>query len=113
MAIFNTARLRDVLVRSEVATPPAAAEVVDELEEQMDGVLSNYPTLDRLDSMEQRLLREMAEVKQYLAGLETRMAESEARIAEMMRQQSVHTNQAVGILLAGLALAVGLILGFG
>lgn len=37
----------------------------------------------------------------------------EARIAEMMAQQARHINQSVGIVLAGIALAVGIILGFG
>ncbi len=32
MAIFNTARLRDVLVRGRIAEPTPAAELVDELE---------------------------------------------------------------------------------
>lgn len=99
MAIFNTARLRDVLVRGRIAEPEPAAELVDELEEQMDRALSEYPKHDRLGLEIERVLRAQAEM--------------EARIAEMMAQQAKHINQAVGIMLAGLALAVGLILGFG
>ena len=37
----------------------------------------------------------------------------EARIAEMMAQQARHINQATGIVLGGIAVAVGIILGFG
>ena len=99
MAIFDTARLRDVLVRGRIAEPEPATQLVDELEEQMSNVLSGYPTMDRLGQFEANLLRAMAE-------LETKAAEREAR-------QAKHINQAVGIMLAGLALAVGIILGFG
>ena len=106
MAIFNTARLLDVLVRGRIAEPAPATELVNELEEQMDRALSAYPTQDQMGSMEARLLLMMAEIKQG-------QAEMEARIAEMMAQQARHINQATGIVLAGIALAVGLILGFG
>jgi hypothetical protein len=99
MAIFNTARLRDVLVRGRIAEPEPAAALVDELEEQMDSVLSGYPTMDRLGLVEANLLRVMAD-------LEAKAAEREAR-------QAKHINQTLGIMLAGLALAVGIILGFG
>ncbi|MDE2968188.1 MAG: hypothetical protein OXS30_11990 [Chloroflexota bacterium] len=106
MAIFNAARLRDILVRGQIAEEAPAQELVDELEDQLTETLSTYPTLDRLAAMEARLLQAMAELKQH-------QAESEARMAEMLRQQSVHINQAVGIVLAGIALAVGIVLGFG
>ena len=99
MAIFNTARLLDVLVRGRIADPEPAAELVEELEEQMGSALSEYPKHDRMRLMEERLLRSQAEM--------------EARIAELMAQQARHTNQATGIVLAGIGLAVGLILGFG
>ena len=92
MAIFNTARLLDVIVRGRIAEPAPAAELVNELEEQVSQALSSYPTQDRMDLMEQRIM--------------PAIAESEAR-------QARHINQAVGILLAGTALAVGIILGFG
>lgn len=92
MAIFNTARLRDVLVRGRIAEPTPAAELVDELEEQMSEALSEYSTQDQ--------------VRLAVAQVLQAMAEMEAR-------QSRHINQAVGIMLAGLALAVGLLLGFG
>ena len=106
MAIFNTARLLDVLVRSRIAESAPATELVNELEEQLEQALAAYPTHDRLGLMEERLLRAMAEVKQS-------QAEMEARIAEMIAQQTRHTNQAVGIVLGGIAVAVGIILGFG
>ena len=99
MAIFDTARLRDVLVRGKIAEPTPAAELVDELEEQMSKALSEYPKHDRLSLEIERILRAQAQ--------------TEARIAEMMAQQARHINQATGIVLAGIALAVGLILGFG
>lgn len=106
MAVFDPARLRDILVRGQVAEEAPARELVNELEEQLAETLSTYPTLDRLAAMEARLLQAMAELKQH-------QSESEAGIAEMLRQQSVHINQAAGVVLAGIALAVGLILGFG
>ena len=99
MAVFNTVRLRDILVRGKVAAPEPASEFVNELDDQMKSALSEYGTIDRMALMEANILRAIAEA-------ETRRAEMEAR-------QSRHINQAVGILLAGLALAVGIILGFG
>lgn len=99
MAIFNTARLLDVLVRGRIAEPEPATEFVTELEGQMSDALASYPTNDQVNLGFERVLRAIAE-------LETRRAEMEAR-------QARHVNQSVGILLAGLALAVGIILGFG
>ncbi|MYA01708.1 MAG: hypothetical protein F4038_05720 [Chloroflexi bacterium] len=99
MAVFNTARLLDILVRGRFAAPEPATEFVTELEDQMSDALSSYGTIDRMAIMEANILRAIAE-------LDVRRAEMEAR-------QARHVNQAVGILLAGLALAVGIILGFG
>lgn len=99
MAVFNAARLLDILVRGRFAAPEPATEFVTELENQMSGALSGYGTIDRMAIMEANILRAIAE-------LDVRRAEMEAR-------QARHVNQAVGILLAGLALAVGIILGFG
>lgn len=99
MAVFNTARLLDILVRGRFAAPEPATEFVTELEDQMSDALSRYGTIDRMAIMEANILRAIAE-------LDVRRAEMEAR-------QARHVNQAVGILLAGLALAVGIILGFG
>ena len=99
MAIFNTARLRDVLVRGRIAEPEPAAELVDELEEQMGTALSGYSTQDQVSLA-------VAQVLQAMAELEAKAAEREAR-------QARHINQATGIVLAGIALAVGIILGFG
>lgn len=105
MAIFNTAKLLDVIVRGRIAEPAPAAELVNELEDQMEKVLSNYPKHDRLELMEQRVLLAFAELKQH-------QAEVEARISDQMAQQSRHINQATGIVLAGIAIAVGLIIAF-
>ena len=99
MAIFNTARLLDILVRGRIASVAPAQELVEELENQMGDALSEYATLDRMSLMEARVLQAIAE--------------SESRAAEREARQARHINQAVGILLAGLALAVGIILGFG
>ena len=92
MAVFDTARLKNVLVRGKIAEDAPAQELVDEIENQASRALSEYATLDRMELMEARMLRAIAE--------------AEAR-------QARHINQAVGILLAGLALAVGILLGFG
>ena len=106
MAIFNTARLRDVLVRGSVAKDPGATDFVEELDSQTEKVLSSYGTLDRIESMESRILLAIAKAEQH-------RAEMEARLADMAAQQARHINQSVGIVLAGIALAVGIILGFG
>lgn len=92
MAVFNTARLRDILVRGRFAAPEPAQEFVEELDEQLSAVLTAYPTNDQVSLGFERVLRAIAE--------------AEAR-------QAKHTNQAIGIALAALALAVGIILGFG
>ncbi len=99
MAIFNTARLRDILVGGQIAEAEPATEFVQELEEQMSEALSEYATQDRLSLEIGRVLRAIAEA-------DARAAEREARIVKLIMQ-------AVGILLAGTALAVGIILGFG
>ena len=99
MAVFNTARLLDILVRGRFAAPEPATEFVTELEDQMSDALSGYGAIDRMAIMEANILRAIAEL--------------DVRRAEMAARQARHVNQAVGILLAGLALAVGIILGFG
>ena len=98
MAIFNTAKLLDVIVRGRIAEQAPAAELVNELEDQMEKVLSDYPKHDRLSVEIGRVLQAQAEM--------------EARLAEMMAQQARHINQATGIILAGIAIAVGLIIAF-
>ncbi len=121
MAIFNTARLLDVLVRGRIAEAAPAAELVDELEEQMTSALSEYPTHDRLGLMEERLLRMMAEMEtrllRELAELRQQQAEMEARMTERMAELEARMTrlvlQALGIGLGGVALAVGILLGFG
>lgn len=92
MAVFNTARLLDILVRGRFAASDPATEFVSELEDQMSNALSEYSTIDRMALMEANILR---------------------AIAELEARQARHVNQAVGIVLAGTALAVGIILGFG
>lgn len=66
------------------------------MEAQLEKALSEHPTHDRMALLEERIMRGIAE--------------SKARTAR-------HINQSVGIILgtvlAGLALAVGIILGFG
>ena len=64
------------------------------------------PTKDQFELSIQRVLRAIAES-------ERRRAEMEARLADLAAEQAKHINQSVGILLGGMALAVGLILGFG
>ena len=92
MAIFDTARLRDVLVRGKIAPEAPAGEFVNELEDQMSAALSGYSTQDQVNLAVAQVLQAMA---------------------EMEARQARHINQAVGIMLAGIALAVGIILGFG
>ena len=99
MAIFDTVRLRDILVRGKVAAEAPAAEFVSELDRQLEDALSGFASLDRMALMEARLLQAIAEAK--------------AEAAEQAAQQARHINQATGIVLAGIALAVGIILGFG
>ena len=99
MAVFNTARLRDVLVNGRIAAEAPAQEFVEELEEQIGEALSRYGTLDRMELIEARLLQAMAE--------------AEARASEREARQARHLNQVVGIVLGGIALAVAIILGFG
>ena len=106
MAVFNTARLRDVLVHGRIAAEAPAQEFVEELEEQIGEALSRYGTLDRMELMEARLLQAMAEA-------EARASEREARASEREARQARHLNQAVGLMLGGIALAVAIILGFG
>ena len=98
MAIFNTLPLRDILVRGKVSED-AAMEFVTEADEAIEAALADYATNGRVDLALERLLRAMAEM--------------EARFADRATQQARHINQAIGIILAGIALAVGIILGFG
>ena len=90
MAIFNTLKLRDILVRGKIAED-AAAEFVTEADEALEAALERYATNDRVDFALAQVLR---------------------AIAEMEARQARHINQAIGIVLAALALAVGLIIGF-
>lgn len=104
MAIFNTMRLRDILVRGRVADDPVATDFVEELNAQAEEALSAYATNEQVGLGFERVLRAIAEA-------DARRAEMEARLAELAAQQARHINQAVGIVLAGIALAVGLLLG--
>jgi hypothetical protein len=106
MAVFDTGRLRDILVRGNIAKDPEATEFVEELNAQTESVLAEFGSLGRMELMEARILVAIAEAEQ-------RRTEMEARMAELAASQSRQIKQAVGILLASLALAVGIVLGFG
>ncbi len=110
MAIFDTARLLDVLVRGRIAEAAPAAELVSELEEQMTNVLSDYPTYDRLSVEIGHVLRAIAEGEQRRAEMEARLTERMAQLETRMTRLML---QALGIGLGAVALAVGIILGFG
>ena len=92
MAVFDTSRLRDILVRGWIADEHAAADFVDELNSQTEEAFSAYAPQEQVGLAFERVMRAIAE--------------AEAR-------QARHINQAVGVLLVGLALAVGILLGFG
>lgn len=92
MAVFNTSRLRDVLVRGRIADDRTATDFVEELNSQTEEALSAYAPQEQVGLAFERVLRAIAE--------------AEAR-------QARHLNRAVGILLLGLALAVGIVLGVG
>jgi predicted sugar kinase len=104
MAVFNTMRLRDILVRGGVADDPVATDFIEELNAQAEEAFSAYATNEHVGLGFERVLRAIAEA-------DARRAEMEARLAELAAQQARHINQAVGIVLAGIALAVGLLLG--
>ena len=110
MANFSMARLLDVLVRGRIAEPAPAAELVNELEEQMSGVLAEYPTQDRLSLEIGQVLRAIAELKQSQAEMEARLTQMMAELESRMTRLVL---QALGIALGAVALAVGIILGFG
>ena len=99
MAVFNTMRLRDILVRGRVADDPVATDFIEELNAQAEEAFSAYATNEHVGLGFERVLRAIAE--------------ADARRAEMEARQARHINQAVGIVLAGIALAAGLILGIG
>lgn len=92
MAVFNTSRLRDILVRGRVANDRAATDFVEELNSQTEEALSAYAPQEQVGLAFERVLRAIAE--------------AEAR-------QARHINRATGILLLGLAVAVGIVVGFG
>ncbi len=103
MAIFNTARLMGVLVRGRIAEP----------ERQMEAALAEYGRLDRMEAMEARILQALAGVLAQMAELEAKAAAREAQAAARETRQARHLNQAVGVILGGIAIAVGLIIGLG
>lgn len=92
MAVFNTSRLRDILARSQAADDQTSTDFVEELNSQIEEALSAYAPQEQVGLAFERVLRAIAE--------------AEAR-------QARHLNRAVGILLLGLALAVGIVIGFG
>lgn len=92
MPVFNTSRLREILVRGQAADDQTATDFVEELNSQIEEALSAYAPQEQVGLAFERVLRAIAE--------------AEAR-------QARHLNRAVGILLLGLALAVGIVIGFG
>ncbi|MCY3568896.1 MAG: hypothetical protein OXH38_09740 [Chloroflexi bacterium] len=90
MAIIDTLRFRNILVDGDIAEEAPAQEFVAALDETFEDVTGDLANKDDLAAMEARLMQDAAE--------------REARTA---RNQLVM----VGIILAGIALAVGIILG--
>ena len=110
MAIINVRRVRDAFVRAKVADPADSLELATVLDEELsEGVVPKH----QLETFEERLDARFAEMDTKMvvrfARIDVRFAQVDARFAQADADAERRANRHTAILLAAMALAVGVV----
>ncbi len=124
MAIINTPRMRNILVRGEIAREEPADEFVEAMDDEfanvrdeLAGASDNFVTHDAHEASENRVLasieglrREMAqEAARQARESEQRAREDAERAAERDRQIHNHITIGIGLIIGAITIATAVI----
>ncbi len=106
MALMNTLRLRNILVRGEVAKEEPADEIVGALDEEIAAATEHFVTKDSHEASESRVLAAIADSDRRAAerdAIRTREA------AERDRQIHNHITIGIGLIIGAITIATAVI----
>ena len=106
MALMDTLRLRNILVRGEVAKEAPADEIVGALDEEIAAATEHFVTKDSHEASENRVLAAIADSDRRAAE---RDAARTHEAAERDRQIHNHITIGIGLIIGAITIATAVI----
>ena len=106
MAIINTLRLRNALVRNGIAADDSAEELVGVLDDEFATATDNFVTKDSHTASEQRVLTAISDLARRMAE---RDAEQAREAADRDRQLHNHITIGIGLIIGAITIATAII----
>ena len=99
MAIINTLRLRNILVRGEIAREEPAEEFVEALDDEFAALQESVVSTDSQEASESRVLASIEGLRREMAQAEARRAQEAERQADAAakRDRQIHNHITIGI----------------
>ena len=113
MALMDTLRLRNILVRGEVAEEEPADEIVGALDEEISAATEHFVTKDSHEASENRVLAAIADLGRRVAERDAARAREDERraheAAERDRQIHTHITIGIGLIIGSITIATAII----
>ena len=113
MAIINTLRLRNALVRNGIAADDSAEDLVGVLDDEFATATDNFVTKDSHTASEQRVLTAISDLARRIAerdAEQARAAAEQAReAADRDRQLHNHITIGIGLIIGAITVATAII----
>ena len=106
MAIINTLRLRNALVRNGIAADDSAEELVGVLDDEFATATDNFVTKESHTASEQRVLTAISDLARRIAE---RDAEQAREAADRDRQLHNHITIGIGLIIGAITVATAII----
>ncbi len=106
MAIINTLRLRNALVRNGIAADDSAEELVGVLDDEFATATDNFVTKESHTASEQRVLTAISDLARRMAE---RDAEQARAAADRDRQLHNHITIGIGLIIGAITVATAII----
>ena len=106
MAIIDTLRMRNILVRGEIAREEPADEFVEMMEDEFASATDNFVTHDAHEASESRVLAAISDLGRRIAE---RDAEQAREAAERDRQIHNHITIGIGLIIGAITIATAVI----
>ena len=106
MAIINTLRLRNALVRNGIAADDSAEELVGVLDDEFTTATDNFVTKESHTASEQRVLTAISDLARRMAE---RDAEQARAAADRDRQLHNHITIGIGLIIGAITVATAII----
>ena len=106
MAIINTLRMRNILVRGDIAREEPADEFVEAMDDEFVSATGNFVTRDAHEASENRVLAAISDLGRRIAE---RDAEQAREAAERDRQIHNHITIGIGLIIGAITIATAVI----